>query len=491
MGKQKILIRADGSTTIGYGHVHRMVSLVKILKDEFNCIFVSHEGPDFLLNELRSEGIPFIELERIVYKLPDLRGEKEEIPFDMDEILTGDEVVVIDGYWFGFHYQQSIKEKGSRLVCIDDQAETEFVSEAVINHSPGVRIDDYWGKSLTTSYFLGTQYSLVSVPIKCSQSKQRENVSSSLLIGMGGSDPSNFTCKLLHDYKKFISGFTEVVVLVGSNFKYLKELDKIKSGQHNIRIAKDLRKNDVYALMSSCGVAILSASTISLEYASIGGILGITQTAENQKFVYHGLLSNYAALTVDELVRSKGEQYERLIENQKMLFDGKSSGRLISIFKELEIRTKIKLISAAREHLEHTFKWATDPHIRMYAFNKNIISLDEHTNWFLKKIDDPNSVFLIGVLEGEIIGSIRFDVKKNVALISYLVDPNYQGQGLGRTLLAEGIKVLKRSDLSVIKIEGYIMPANIASVKVFEKMAFDKEVLPDCLLYYKFLNHNE
>ena len=34
--------------------------------------------------------------------------------------LTGDEIVVLDGYQFDSNYQKEIKNKESKLVCIDD-----------------------------------------------------------------------------------------------------------------------------------------------------------------------------------------------------------------------------------------------------------------------------------------------------------------------------------------------------------------------------------
>src|SRR5688500_7727268 len=103
-----------------------MISLAQILQNDFDCTFVSHEAEPFLLDELKSAKIPFQKVKTIHYNSPDLKGKEEEVPFDMDEMLDGDEIVVVDGYWFGRDYQYEIKRKGSFVVCIDDQAEREF-----------------------------------------------------------------------------------------------------------------------------------------------------------------------------------------------------------------------------------------------------------------------------------------------------------------------------------------------------------------------------
>ena len=43
---KKILFRADGNEEIGYGHVIRSLALADMLKENFECIFVTR----FLIN---------------------------------------------------------------------------------------------------------------------------------------------------------------------------------------------------------------------------------------------------------------------------------------------------------------------------------------------------------------------------------------------------------------------------------------------------------
>ncbi len=48
--------------------------------------------------------------------------------------LQGDEIVVLDNYFFTTDYQLAIKQKGCRLVCIDDMHDKHYVADVVINH---------------------------------------------------------------------------------------------------------------------------------------------------------------------------------------------------------------------------------------------------------------------------------------------------------------------------------------------------------------------
>ena len=110
MAQHKIIFRADGSATVGYGHVHRLLSLTQMLHKNFDCVFVSHEAPEFLTTELKLLSVPLKKVATIQYKLPDERKQGDEVAFDMNEIVSGNEIVVLDGYWFGKDFQTAIKK---------------------------------------------------------------------------------------------------------------------------------------------------------------------------------------------------------------------------------------------------------------------------------------------------------------------------------------------------------------------------------------------
>ena len=78
--RKRIIFRADSSPNIGLGHVFRLLSLAHILKNEFDCIFVSHSAPQFLLDELKTMAVTFTKVEAIDYSNPDNRREAEEVP---------------------------------------------------------------------------------------------------------------------------------------------------------------------------------------------------------------------------------------------------------------------------------------------------------------------------------------------------------------------------------------------------------------------------
>jgi len=135
---------------------------------------------------------------------------------------------------------------------------------------------------------------------------------------------------------------------------------------------------------------------------------------------------------------------------------------------------KIKLIEASEEDLDITFKWASDPTVRKYAFDNSTIKFDSHRKWFLGKIEEESCFYLIAEYNKQRVGSFRLDVNhQRKGLISYLLDPTFHGMGLGIKLLAAGVNFAKL-EKEIDSIAGEVMATNQASVKAFEKLGFSQ-----------------
>jgi len=123
--------------------------------------------------------------------------------------------------------------------------------------------------------------------------------------------------------------------------------------------------------------------------------------------------------------------------------------------------------------LDITFRWASDPIVRAYAFNKKKISREEHTTWYINKLSDPQCEFFILVDKGRCLGSIRFDITKdNEAIISYLIDSEHHGKGLGKEIIIKGIERLLSRRPEVSKISGEVDYENKASIHIFQTLGF-------------------
>ena len=483
--QHKIIFRGDGSAKLGYGHIHRLLALVQMLYQKFDCVFISHEASHFLIETLEDINVPFLQIPGIKYNIPDARKENEEVVFDMDSLLKGNEIVVLDGYWFGKEYQQAIKNRGCIVVYIDDLMLPGNIADCIINHSPGISISDYKQLAPASSVYVGSRYSLINISNKFRHQHPHPNGFSRLLIAMGGADPQNFTCKVILAHKAFIQRFIKLVVLVGNVYAYSKALQDAVADVSNVKLIHGLPKTEMLALMQQSSAAIISASTMAVEYAHVGGALAIIQTAENQKNIFKGLIESGVAVSLEQISVLTQAAATGMQKKQQEIFDGKSGERFINLFQELQLQAGFSFIKAAPEHLQVTYQWASNQTVRAYSFNQNPIVFEEHKNWFLKKIVENNCIYLLGKWENNIVGSLRFNIANNAALISYLVSPQFQGKGLGRIMLAKGLEYLATSNTNVIVANGYVMPQNIASVKVFKRLGFDCTTENNQLLFSK------
>jgi len=150
-------------------------------------------------------------------------------------------------------------------------------------------------------------------------------------------------------------------------------------------------------------------------------------------------------------------------------------GNYIDVLMHSKINHPFSLRLALDQDVAITFDWATNKKIRQYAIQKGEILFENHKKWFLNKIISSDCVYFIAQVNKTLIGSIRFDINENKeALISFLLDPRFQGKGYGKKILEKGCKeLLKLKQIS--KIIGVVNIENIPSFKIFKSLGFERE----------------
>ncbi|THD67724.1 GNAT family N-acetyltransferase [Robertkochia marina] len=161
-----------------------------------------------------------------------------------------------------------------------------------------------------------------------------------------------------------------------------------------------------------------------------------------------------------------------------------------SVLIHSKLNNKKVLRKANRGDWELTYKWAKDPNIRKYSFNQSQIDLENHLSWFYSKLSNENSKYYILCLGGSEVGSIRFDIIGNEAIVSYLIDTKYTRKRLGTDIILLGIKRLLLEVGSVDTIVASVMPANVSSIRIFEKLGFKKEKLKQAFKFTKLVNED-
>jgi RimJ/RimL family protein N-acetyltransferase len=118
--------------------------------------------------------------------------------------------------------------------------------------------------------------------------------------------------------------------------------------------------------------------------------------------------------------------------------------------------------------------WRNDKISIFFSKNKKKISLESHSNWFVRNLTNKKIKSYIGLLikknHKKKVGVVRFDIKKKHALVSINLNPVMRGKGLSYVFLEAGInKFLK---FKKIKLIAEIKKNNLASINCFLKNKF-------------------
>jgi len=152
------------------------------------------------------------------------------------------------------------------------------------------------------------------------------------------------------------------------------------------------------------------------------------------------------------------------------------NGLPVDVVIHSKIQYGIVLKKALLSDMELTFQWAKNEDLRKFSFNTNPIDWQEHKTWFANKVQDVNCFYFLAEWKDRIIGSVRFDRVDDTGVISYLVDPKFQGRGFGKFLISRGIIELSKRNSGVSSVIGRVTKENKSSARVFEALAFSKNI---------------
>ena len=147
---------------------------------------------------------------------------------------------------------------------------------------------------------------------------------------------------------------------------------------------------------------------------------------------------------------------------------------------------KILIKKVLKTDLNFTFLLRNNKLIRKNFFTSNVISINEHKDWFLKKIKNKKDLFLIIMKDKHKIGLIRYDKKEFYYEISISLFPKYQSKNIGSEALKASEKILKKG-----MIISNIKKNNQKSLKFFISNGYSVLSKDKKNILYKVLNYQE
>ncbi len=334
---KKVIFRADGSSITGLGHLYRLFSLVEIVKDFYEFVFVTQEtSTDSIIPKSYPKKI-----------IPESIKIEDEPQWLANNFSPKEYIIIADGYEFKTLYQKQIKDKGYSLINIDDLAKDHMYADLVVNHSPYLK-EKHYKKEDYTTLALGTQYALLR-PLFLAQAKQKRIIKTinSAFVCFGGADPFNLTFKAVQALLK-IADFRNIHIVLGGAYKHQEIFCLEEKHSDKINIHKNLSEENLIHVMQQCTFAIAPASTILYELCCVKMPVLSGFYIDNQELIYKGFLNsnaiyrgeNMKGYQVSDFVNKiksilREGKFSHQMEAQKTLFDDKISSRHLTLIKEL------------------------------------------------------------------------------------------------------------------------------------------------------------
>lgn len=338
---KRVVFRADGNSQIGLGHLYRVISLAGILNEEFDTLLVTQSIPDKLRSTILNHFRNVVELNPGSDNSLDINNNTVEIPFDLDGIITENDIVVLDGYNFSCAYQIKIQEFQSRVVVIDDLELSCLTADVVINHCINTLLTDYSAiNSNVKQFYLGVDYAILRRGFYNQAIKKinKQNLEKAFVC-LGGSDSANITLGLVNNLK-MISEIKEINVVIGAaNIN----ADVSNAKDIKINIFKNLDEREIISLMNRCDFGVVPASNTAYEAICCGLPLIIGYYAKNQMRFYAELCKCNNIIGIESFDNSINSNissaYSALVSGYKSLvsniIDGRQQQRLREIFVNL------------------------------------------------------------------------------------------------------------------------------------------------------------
>lgn len=468
-----ILVRADGSKSIGSGHVMRCLAMAREARSKGGrVLFASAELSGDLAKRLQSEGVETASV-----------GAGRGSPQDsraVARIATRFEAdwIVVDGYPFDGRYRRRLRDAldGDRtsILLVDDLGGDGSAADVVLNQNLHATPDSYPGVD-RSRLLLGGRYLLLRPEFERFQGWERPlRDQLTRLLVVAGADPNDEMAKVVGTLAETVDSSVRVDV-VGINPVVCHQYSPFAE-----RFQFHGRLDKVSPLMALADAAVSTAGSLCWELLSMQLPALLVPVADNQRPGASYLAARPGYRILDTAGDSNGiADWLELVQTFNLrsdvarrgreLIDGRGARRVVRMLRSKLIRLR----QCRRDDCRLLWEWANDPVTRRFAFHPDPISWETHQRWFRDKMADDDALIFIGEhRDGRPLGQVRFDAAGDgEAVVSISVAPESRSGGFGWLLLRRAIHaVFDHVDV----IRAYVKPANKPSMRLFESLQFNR-----------------
>jgi spore coat polysaccharide biosynthesis predicted glycosyltransferase SpsG/RimJ/RimL family protein N-acetyltransferase len=404
------------------------------------------------------------------------------------------EVIVLDNYYLTQRWVDRVRSTiNARFVVLEDLRREWGDVEFVVNGNLGGQVAvTPWSKA---QMLLGPRYAFLSDEYRRirSQTLVPAHERTRVLIFAGGGD----TVQLSIKYLQMASNCGFQIDVVSSSLS--PDLQRLKDAvRETPATTLHLDVPSLAKLYKQTRLALGAGGTSSWERACLGVPSVVASIAENQVPICetlsnHGLATNLGL--ADELDMASSKQIVRdlltspkdldIMSNRGMqIVDG--LGALRSLHIIANTRAQLSLRTARSDDAGLLFDWANDPEVIENSKSRRVVQWDEHVAWLRDLLSGSASELFVGEINGLPVGQIRFDRKDDHVVLTYSIDQDFRGRGLGKALVESGLKALDVYQGDHVK--AFVRRGNTPSCRVFLGLGFT-QVDHDHLDFYCFLKN--
>ena len=157
---------------------------------------------------------------------------------------------------------------------------------------------------------------------------------------------------------------------------------------------------------------------------------------------------------------------------------------------------KLQIRPAVLADISDVFEWRNDDLSIKMAFRSEGVDWDNHVTWFESVLESEKSIILICELvspASKKIGMVRFDFYdgRKKARVSIILSKPCRAKGYARECLRLSLEKVRADVPSLFEIQAEIKNINVASIRTFESVGFNRisEESRDLLRYALKLRH--
>jgi UDP-2,4-diacetamido-2,4,6-trideoxy-beta-L-altropyranose hydrolase len=450
-----------------------------------NVVFAMAESTPGVDARLRSDGIEIVQLENSSNN----QDAREVAALACDRNSAW---VVVDGYQFDSEYQRTLKNAGLKLLFVDDLGQCQHYSaDLVLDQNVHASEKMYANRESYSRLLLGTRYAMLRREFRARREWKRgiPAIGRKLLITMGGSDPDNFTLRLIEALPRISVPDIAVTVVAGGSNPHMAELQRtVACLKMPIHLVGDT--NNMPELIAQSDIAIICAGGTVWELLYMGcPTLSYFRTPTQRQIVAEldamGALrsmgaaadfeSNNLARALEETIACR-DCRENMSQLGRKLVDGKGISRVLGYVLP-ESMNRLSMIPVESDERDVFLRMAQQ-HFR--ELNSMFTpAQDWKTSYFENIKNNPKYSLRWIVADGQRVGFILFGVEKHRFLprqtgtiYEVYVVPEQRRKGIARACARQVIDELWKSSPSKIQLE--VVEGNAAAAELWRSLGFQK-----------------